>query len=101
MISRVPRYQNDQVVGGFCDYLFKSSHIGEDLDGEKFFKSFLERKEEKKCHRMIRDGIFNSISFKDVSCIDFLDDIIQGCIVAVGDDGIGQFLEFIEVVHNP
>ena len=33
MISRVPRYQNDQVVGGFCDYLFKSSHIGEDLDG--------------------------------------------------------------------
>ena len=44
---------------------------------------------------------FNSISFKDVSCIDLVDDIIQGCIVAVGDDGIGQFLEFIEVVHNP
>ena len=60
-----------------------------------------EQKGRKKCHRMIRDGIFKSISFKDVSCIDFLDDIIQGCIVAVGDDGIGQFLEFIEIVHNP
>ena len=29
----VPRYQNTQKIGGFCNLLFKSSHIGEDLDG--------------------------------------------------------------------
>ena len=33
MSSRVPRYQNVQKIGGFCNLLFKSSHIGEDLEG--------------------------------------------------------------------
>ncbi len=32
MSSRVPRYQNDQKIGGFCNLLFKPPHIGGGLE---------------------------------------------------------------------
>ena len=40
-------------------------------------------------------------SSKDVASIDFLLDIVQAGVVAVGDDGLRLLFEFLEVVHHP
>ena len=45
-----------------------------------------------------RDDVL--VAFEDVSCIYFLGHIIKDAVVAVGNDGMTLFLEFIEIIHN-
>ena len=40
------------------------------------------------------------IATEDVASVDFFLNIIKNGIVAVGDDGLGLTLEFIQVIHN-
>ena len=41
-----------------------------------------------------------SVSAEDVSCVDFLFDVVEGRIVAVGDDAAAYILEFLQVVDD-
>ena len=41
-----------------------------------------------------------SVSAEDISCIDFLFDIVEGGIIAVGNDAAAHILEFLQVVDD-
>ena len=41
-----------------------------------------------------------SIPPEEISCVDFVFDVVQDLVVAVCDDGIAAFLEFFDVVDD-
>ena len=49
-------------------------------------------------HRNI--SILISVSAEDISCIDFLFDIVEGGIIAVGNDAAAHILEFLQAVDD-
>lgn len=40
------------------------------------------------------------VAFKDVASVDFVGNAVKAAVVAVGHDGIRQFLETVEVIYN-
>ena len=53
-----------------------------------------------RCFLSAAHGRYALVSFKQISCIYFLRDVVQGGIIAIGDDGGGAGLEGGEVVHD-
>ena len=49
-------------------------------------------------HRCV--SILISVSAEDISCIDFLFDIVEGGIIAVGNDAAAHILELLQVVDD-
>ena len=42
----------------------------------------------------------SSISPENVSCVDFWFYVVEGGVVAVGDDGSGEALKLLQIVHD-
>lgn len=40
------------------------------------------------------------VALEDVAGVDFGDDIGEAGVEAVGDDGVGQRLEFLQIIHH-
>ena len=40
------------------------------------------------------------VSAEDVSCVDFFFDVVEGRIIAVGDDAAAHILEFLQVIDD-
>ena len=41
-----------------------------------------------------------SVSFEDIAGVDFVGDILEACVIAVGEDGVGEAFELGEVIYH-
>ena len=44
--------------------------------------------------------ISDLVASEDVAGVDFVADVVEAAVVAVGDDGVAEFLELVEVVDH-